>query len=531
MIKIELKNNKGFSWYSKNNISVKGYFFDKNNKYYEKENLPVFFENITSEDDFVVKIKETNGIFSVVVIVKEQVFIASDTSRMFPLFYYKKDETLSISDDIIFLKNKFNVNEIDKQAASEFKSAGYTIGNKTLLKNVFQLQSSEYIIFNNNEIKNNGFFFSYSVKKYNKASFDEQYQQIVNSFENTFKRMIKTLNGRHVTLPLSGGYDSRLIAAMLKKFDYDNVTCFTYGKKDNFEVSISKAVAKQLSYKWIFIEYDENQTKEFINDTFKEYAHFVGKYSSMPMLQEYFSVKYLKEKNQIPEDSIFIPGHSGDLLGGSQFVKVFGENLTFSDIPDLILKKKFYYNKVLNKHKSLIRKEISKNIFDFDINAKQNFAFSVFEDFDIKEKIAKFIINSSSVYNFFGYEHRLPFWDNELLSFFKNVPFKYKKMKLLFDDVLQNNYFTEFDINFAKELKPTQNEIRLQAVKNIIKPFLPSFIIKKLRMKNDWLNSYLSSSQMIEFLKQQNINIKTNARSNNEITIQWYLASVENDLF
>ena len=54
---------------------------------------------------------------------------------------------------------------------------------------------------------------------------------------------------------LSGGNDSRLIACLCKKFGLDNVTCFTYGREDSFEVAISKKVASALGYMWYFVEY------------------------------------------------------------------------------------------------------------------------------------------------------------------------------------------------------------------------------------------------------------------------------------
>ena len=44
---------------------------------------------------------------------------------------------------------------------------------------------------------------------------------------------------------------------------------------------------------------------------------YVSGLSSMFFMQEYFAVKYLKESHIIPDDSVFIPGFSGDVLAGS----------------------------------------------------------------------------------------------------------------------------------------------------------------------------------------------------------------------
>jgi asparagine synthase (glutamine-hydrolysing) len=139
--------------------------------------------------------------------------------------------------------------------------------------------------------------------------------------ESTFldagKNVCSFLAGRTAVIPLSGGFDSRLIAVLMKKLNYENVICFTYGRKTN-EVEISQSVASKLGFKWYFVDYDAIDYIGFTKDEqFLTYAfEYSGAYS-MVYLQEYFAVKYLKENNLIPEDSVFLPGHSGDYLGGS----------------------------------------------------------------------------------------------------------------------------------------------------------------------------------------------------------------------
>lgn len=527
---IFLRNNKGFSWYSKNNFFVKGYLFDNQENYYENGNLLKFFSDIFDKKSFIEKINNANGVFTVLIKKNNEIFIASDTSRMFPLFYCYINNSICVSDDIVFLKNKFNFSEIDNFSANAFLTSGHTMGNKTLFEGIKQVQSNEYLIFKDNKLKNRGFFFSYSIKTLNNSTYTKLKEQTTKLFDKTFERLVKSLNNRHVALPLSGGYDSRLIATMLKKYNYNNVTCFTYGKKGLKETEVSRMVAEKLSYKWYFIEYSENLTKNFITDKLKEYANFVGKYSSMPMFQEYFAVKYLKDNKLIPENSIFIPGHSGDLLGGSQYMKVFDENVTVDQIPDLLFKKKFFFNKTPLKYKTKIKKIIKTMIEDFNEKPEQYYAYSLIEDFDIKEKIAKFIINSSSVYNYFGYEHRLPYWDKEMLLFFRDIPLEYKKMKLLYDEVLKNEYFSAYNVNFKTELQPTNKQVQIQKIKDIIKKFLPQSCKNKLIKRNDWLNSYLVSKQLKADLNKKKIKFNNKIYSNNSIYIQWYLKNVINKM-
>lgn len=528
MSKINLTHNKGFHWFSNENIFVKGCFFDNENNFYEKENLLNYFTNVKTFDDFYNKINSANGIFTVIIQSTDFLMIANDTSRIFPLFYSFHNNLLYLSDDIISLKNKLKITELNEQSITEFSEAAHTLGKKTLLNDIFQTQSNEYLLFENDKLIKQSFFFSYSTKKINPSPYINLKNEAIQVFEESFNRLIISLNNRPVALPLSGGFDSRLIAVMLKKHNYKNVTCFTFGKKNNFETHNSKKTADALNYKWIFIEYSKELVAGFIDtDIFKEYLHYAGKYSSMPFLQEYFAVKYLKENNLIAENSIFIPGHSGDLLGGSQFIKVIPENLKSSKIPSLILKKKFFYNSISDSGKQKIKKTIKTSLLSFNSDYQQYIPYSVFEDYDIKEKLSKFIFNSTSIFNFFGFEQRFPYWDKKMLHFFKTVPFKYKKMKLLYDDILKNYYFKPFNVNFEKEIQSSLSMIYIQKLKNCIKPLVPNFFRKQLLSKNDWKNYKDITDEMLISVKKNNLPQRLKIKKYNEIIIRWYLLYIK----
>ena len=523
-MKISLKNNKGFSWFSNKTTSVKGYFFDDKNNFYEKEKSVSFFENIQDENQFIEILKTINGVFSVIIQLEESVFIASDTTRSFPLFYTFKNEEYIISDDILHLKNSLSIDEFDEFSEFEFKSCLHTTGRKTLLKNVFQTQSNEYLIFKNNKFIKSDFFFSYAIKETSNSEYSLLKEKAIEAFENSFERLLKSVKNETLVIPLSGGFDSRLIAVMLKKHNYKNVVCFTYGNKNSFEIENSKKTAETLGFKWFFIEYNEELIGDYLEtETFKKYAHFAGKYSSMPYLQEYFAVKHLKEKNIIPDNSIFIPGFSGDFLGGSQFLKVIPNNLKTTEIIDLIIREKYKFKKGSTSKKAELKEKIHQSLLQFDKNYEEKIPSSVFEDYDLKEKITKFNFNSASYYLFFGFEFRFPFWDLELLNFFKKLPESHKKMKLLFDEVLIENYFKPHQVFFESELQPSKKIISNQKVKDKIKPYLPTSIKQKLLEKSDWINYHLITQKMVNSMKENNLVIKKNIKTYNEIIIQWYM--------
>jgi asparagine synthase (glutamine-hydrolysing) len=516
------KNNNGFEWCHFDSVYFKGYFYNSDNKFYNETDAISVFNKITCEKDFMTILNSINGVFSVVIIKNSECFISCDITRIFPIFYTIKENSITLSDDINILKDKKNNSKFDEDSVYAFQGFGHTLGKNTLLKNIYQVQSSEYLIFEKNKMKSKGFYFSFGVKNYSNLPYNHYKTKVSQIIENTFIRLVNSLKGKTAVIPLSGGFDSRLIAVMLKKHNFKNVICFTYGKKNNIDMNLSQKVADSLNFKWYFIEHTDKLIEGYLNtDIFKKYCNSNFHYSSMLFLQEYFAVKYLKENNLIPANSVFIPGHDGGALGGGYLIKTIPLQLKSNKLPNSIYKK-YAYAKSISTKKEKCLTEIETTLLDFNHNYKKLIFQSVYEDYVTKEITAKIIFNSSKVYEFFGYEHRFPFWDKELLDTFKYLPINYKINKKLFYDVL-TDFFNLYNLNFQYEIRPSLLKIKYQNLKKILKPFFPYFILKNKLIKNDWLNSEKMVLEMENSLKTNNINYNAKIKTFNEMNIHWYL--------
>lgn len=522
-MKIHLKNNSAFQWYSSEETSFKGYFYE-DNIFYEKENALHFFDSIQHQSYLEKTIRNLNGIFTLIKKIGSQTFLYSDITRSFPIFYTHQKDKLYLSDDIYFLKSKFNINNFDSLSEIELKASNHTHGKKTLLAEVFQIQASELITFKKEEVIKKEFLFSYAIKNEISFNISKLKKNTANAFKNSFQRLINSLKEKTVIIPLSSGFDSRLIATIFKKNNYNNVICYTYGSKNSFEIEKSKKTAKQLGFKWHFIEYNKDLIGDFLNTTdFKSYIQFAGKLSSMPNLQEYFAVKYLKKNKLIPDNAIFIPGYAGDILGGSEYFSNIPAKVNHNQIAAVILDKKMKNYHFNRKEKKQALIEIKKNIKLFDTNYRQKIAETVLDDYNLKERIAKYIFNSANFYSFFGYEFRFPFWDKELLDFFKTLPLKHKQNKQLFNDVLIDVYFKPFNVYFETKTQIQPKKNRFPKIKKQIKPFLPTFIKEKIIARNSWTNYKIITQQMLLFLDSKNIKVKRTYNDYNEIITQWYV--------
>lgn len=526
---ITLKFNHGFQWFCNSTIALKGYFYI-DDVFYEKENALAFLTSQLPNENSKSFLKTLNGVFTIIISSENSVEIVCDNTRAFPLFYTIQNDSLSISDDILILKNKFKINTFDAIAKLEFKASNHTHSNETLLDSVFQLEPSTYLRFKNQRLVQKVVLFSYAIKTESKASYTDLKDEAIVIFEKAFIRLIKSLQNKTVLLPLSGGYDSRLIAVLLKKHNYKNVICFTYGRKENFEIENSKKTAEALGYPWYFIEYTPAlisnylETKEFLS-----YAHFAGKHSSMPYLQEYFAIKYLKEELKIPKNSVFIPGFAGDFLGGSEYNKI-PKKIKSHTIADAILNLKLNNTHLSEQEKTALKHEINSSLNKVDQDYHSKIASTVFEDYNFRERLAKYIFNSASYYLFFDFEFRFPYWDMELLAFFKKVPITYKQMKILYDDVLTTAYFNDYNVNFKNEIQPKKSDLIKQKIKDKIKPRLSDTLKESILKKHDWNNYEPITKQMLLQMKKYGLPVKRVYKDYNEIISQWYIYLCENKL-
>ena len=53
-------------------------------------------------------------------------------------------------------------------------------------------------------------------------------------------------SNRQIAVPLSAGRDSRLVVSGLKHLGAENVTCYSYGPRGNFEGEIAKRICESL---------------------------------------------------------------------------------------------------------------------------------------------------------------------------------------------------------------------------------------------------------------------------------------------
>jgi len=388
MIDIQLKYNNGFPWYSSENIHVKGFLFDNLDQYLTGEAVVDYFKDVSTSQQFEHKIVQANGLFSVIIQLNEQVLAAVDRLRSFPLFYYQQDGNLTISDNANWLRQHFQITDLATSQMQEFRSSGFVSADRTLLQGIFQIQTGAWLSFEGQDTKQI-FYHQYHIMKPVEIDFEQATVELDSNIRKSFNRFIESLKGRTVALSLSGGFDSRLIAVMLKEMDYKNVLCYTFGHANSPEVPVAKRTAEALNLPWIFIEHNSEFVGNFLEDpNFENYFKFSANLTSMFFLESYFALRYIKQSNLVPDDAIFICGHSGDFLAGSQLVKNGGiqEKASLEKISKQISKRKYNLLSLSSSSHQELAKQINEQLAAMTSSNQGTLAYSAYRKPTISER-------------------------------------------------------------------------------------------------------------------------------------------------
>ena len=312
MININIKTNKFWKKYTSQdlNVWICGYIYS----HLPNELIKIFKE--IKKDQIPLFIKSIDGHFSIVVQRDDLSFIAVDLIRSTPLFFIDIDKNYYVDTDpknLLEIKNFSKI--VNDDAILEFSMAGFTIGNKTLFKNLHTLKAGEIVIFDKGQFEYVQYYRYYD--EITKDNFEISLQKLSTLTIKIFKKMISQIGNRQIIIPLSGGQDSRLVASVLKYLNIKNVKCYTYGTPGNNEAKVAKLVSKRLGYDWIFITLRYKSEKKYYQSSeYNDFLKFSETFCSVPYIQSLSTIKYLKKLNWIDDDAIFINGGAGDFISG-----------------------------------------------------------------------------------------------------------------------------------------------------------------------------------------------------------------------
>jgi len=440
-----LESNQGWkhSDFKKIGIYLKGNFYYKNKLYSDIAAIEKLYSILVNKKlEFVSNkeihsfVQEIRGNFSFVIEAKDSILIAVDKIRSYPIYYSNGDKYVSNS-----LKNLKGA--IDNLSLLEMEMSGFVLSDKTIYKEINQLLPGEFAIRRSESStfsRIRYYKYGYTDKTFGRSNENMLMSQLHELHIEIFSELIKFLDGRPVWVPLSGGLDSRIVLALLLECGYENISTFSYGIKNFWEIRNAKKIAQKANVQWHSCVYDPRKTKsEFNSFNARDYYRAASE-SAVPAMNDFYAINQLRKKGLIPDDAVFINGQTGDFLTGGHIPEI---NSNECNVRNLV-------NKIITKHHSLwsqlktktninlLSNEILSilNLDADDVISKDEFA-KLYEYYEWQERQCKFVVNGQRIYEWFGYDWKLPLWDDRLMSFWETVPIELKLNRKFFRKYLE----------------------------------------------------------------------------------------------
>ncbi|MDO5663145.1 MAG: asparagine synthase-related protein [Brachybacterium sp.] len=213
-------------------------------------------------------------------------------------------------------------------------------------------------------------------------------------------------------MPLSGGTDSRLIAAMLRDIGPRRLTAFTYGIKGSIEAETSRLVAAALDIPWQTVTLSPRRIHAAWSaegtGSFLAYSHLGN---ALPHVQDWFAIRELSRAGVIGEDSVVLPGHTAARSYIPLPVGPDPGEVGSDKIIDAVILRHFNQRghfPLATPYRDLFSDRIREELQLSDSAKDPLDAARLIQTFNIQHRQTKYILNSVRTYEHFGAGWSMP---------------------------------------------------------------------------------------------------------------------------
>lgn len=354
------------------------------------------------------------------------------------VYHYSSGSTNRISTCYLGLAKQAEANELNWPAISSFMQMGFFAGNDTYLKQIKILPPATCSVFDKDlQLVNQERYWNWTFEPVSRSAeaIEEELHSILSASLNV------ALKDKRVSLPISGGLDSRLLTGMVAErgHSYQSLWSYSYGLTEkSAETKIAVQIAEAAS-----IPFSSYTVPNYLFDKADTITASVELFQYLPGTRQACMVDILNR-----DADTVIGGHWGDVWMDDMGTAGMDLNSWFQ-------------KKIVKKGSEWLVKEICEPHFPKaaeELKAyfhEWNERYAHVQDTDFRMKIFKtdqwsfrWTIPSLRMYQA-AVLPVLPFYDNRVVNLFTTIP----------TDVVKGR---EFEVSFIKRYYPELAKIRWQ---------------------------------------------------------------------
>lgn len=455
MMDVLLSRDRGYSWYEQDGMYVKGYLQlrDTPERVLRGADAVRYLCTAETFEAFTALLRKVDGVYAIVRQTADSVWAAVDAARSMPLYYAEDGSALSDSSEALRKRLEIDRTDTDPLRMAELMSGGAVSGPHTVYPQIKQLELGTAVVWNGGTRQVQRYY--QHMAPIREFSREDAKKELRSTAERVFQNMLKVVGGRPIVLSLSGGYDSRFVACMLKEVGAEQVFCYTYGAEDSFEVKQSKKVAEALGYPWTCVTYTEEDIAGQFQGEGRSFIDAYCEHDFTTYLQNYIAVKRLHEMGWFPKDAVFLTGLCHDMPTGA-YVAAQEESrypISTDGVAEQIMDDRFVrYTlrpEARERYQAYLKEEIAE--IGLDLHTYQDFV-RVSDILNTGYAHSRRFLPMNWAHEFFGYEWLLPCWNRELLEFWYSLPYPLRMHQNLYEEWLMEDLCGAYGVGTKKTI-------------------------------------------------------------------------------
>jgi len=286
--------------------------------------------------------------------------------------------------------------------------------------------------------------------------------------DKSFQRLKKIAGEKPIILFLSGGYDSRLVAYMLKRHAFENVYTLCHAVDPLKDYPESKYVANQLGFEWVgYKRTDDKLRRWYKSDDWWNVEEMIGGWGTTnPTNNLGFVLKQMSTDGRLPDSGIIVSGHSIASIGS--YIPHWGSQLgqvESTDVVNSISEQIYTTGRKLNEDTKPLINEILTSKISNDGSIGVKCANNIIESWH-QDRSEKRYRNHRYMYDYWGFERWAPLWSREFQEFYSSLPVRHRKDRQLYE-----NYIKKLDDRFLDDPSRVQShevESKVESIASIL---------------------------------------------------------------